>query len=452
MPKTVADSDNKPDDYLVLVAEDGTIYGLKQFTLYTEDGTNPGTAVSDTTTVNQNDVFFVRFDAEGAAATDAPVAAVDEDSLELAFQGTPDAETNTLTVNVRDDIKLDAATKLRDVVGAADAAVDYDIVVNLNGNTITQAAPNTFWAQANVTFVGGELEFTAEASETVNEATTFVATYPGYTLTITDTKIKVDTGSAIFVQQPGNVSGYDGEQVGSTLVMNNATIEAAGAYGVCTNASSATTDTPEVDITINNSTITVGSDKVAGTALFINVPSDVLVEDSTLTASYQAVVVRGGTLNLVDSTLTLTDGYADAAISSENFATEIGSFDSSVVATGFNGFVAGVTDAQTYRLAGLWTQGNGIPRGAIVVGNSSSTAYQYFSYVKLSGVTFNNGTMPKIVVGSHYGATAMGNATDGWNTMVTVDATGMGLGAEEIEFCFNTVHETVSTVGFVKAN
>ena len=451
MPKTVADSDIDAGDYLVLVAEDGTIYGLKQFTLYTEDGTNPGTAVSNTTTVNQNDVFFVRFDAEGAAATDAPVAAVNERSLELAFQGTPDAETNTLTVNVRDDIELNAATKLRDVVGAADAAVDYDIVVNLNGNTITQAAPNSFWAQANVTFVGGELEFTAEAGDNVNEATSFVLTYPGYTLTITDTKITVATGSAIFVQQPGNVSGYDGEQVGSTLVMNNATIEAAGAYGVATNATSAKGDTPEVDITITNSTITAGSKTVPGTALFINVPSDVLVEDSTLTASYQAVVVRGGTLNLVDSTLTLTE-YTDTVITSENFAEEIGTFDSTVVANGFNGYVEGVEDAQIYRLAGLWAQGNGIPRGAIVVGNSNSTAYQYFSYVKLSGVTFNNGTMPKIVVGSHYGATAMGNATDGWNTMVTVDATGMGLGAEEITYCFNTVRETVSTVGFVKAN
>ena len=175
------------------------------------------------------------------------------------------------------------------------------------------------------------------------------------------------------------------------------------------------------------------------------------MEDSTLTASYQAVVVRGGTLNLVDSTLTLTE-YTDTVITSENFAEVIGTFDSNVVANGFNGYVEGVADAQTYRLAGLWDQGNKIPRGAIVVGNSNSTAYQYFSYVKLSGVTFNNGTMPKIVVGSHYGATAMGNATDGWNTMVTVDATGMGLGAEEITYCYNTVLETVSTVGFVKAN
>lgn len=59
MPKKYQSSENTAGDYLVLVAEDGTIYGISDFTLYTEDATTPGNAVNGETTVNQdeNDPF-----------------------------------------------------------------------------------------------------------------------------------------------------------------------------------------------------------------------------------------------------------------------------------------------------------------------------------------------------------------------------------------------------------
>ena len=132
----------------------------------------------------------------------------------------------------------------------------------------------------------------------------------------------------------------------------------------------------------------------------------------------------------------------------------VGSVDKDVVDGAWEkGFVEGVTDVQTYRLAGVWGEGNALPRATIVVGNSSSTAYQYTSYVRLSGVTFENEDAAKIIIGSHYNKATMYNEeTKAYKTMVTVDATGMGLDASEIDTCYNTVHETVSTIGFVNAD
>ena len=455
MPKTVADSDNVAGDYLVLVAEDGTIYGLKQFTLYTEDGTNPGTAVSDTTTVNQNDVFFVRFDAEGAAATDAPVAAVDGTSLGVAFAGvvSTDPATNktTLTVDIANNIELEAGESLDAIIDAEGTTAADNYVVDLNGNTITQSADTQLATGKNLTFTNGTIAFTAESkdgdSSMINPEGAASLTLDGVTLTTA-------SGTAIYAED----TNADGARAYPTIMINNSTITAAGNYGVSTNAKNTVPgdDWQKFRITITNSTITVGSENVAGTALFINVPSDVRVENSTLNASYQAVIVRGGSLSLSNTTLNLTEYTADETVSAENYATMVGTVDTGVVtADGWkDGFVTGVTDLQSYRMAGVWGQGNALPRATIVVGNSNSTAYQYSSYVKLSGVTFNNGTMPKIVVGSHFSAATMGAGTaeSPYKTMVTVDATGMGLGAEEIEYCFNTVRDTVSTVGFVKAN
>ena len=469
--------------YLVLVDEDDKAYQFigddDKLTFYTEDGLTDAGKIpdidADTIKVNSNDIFFMSFPTTGAGVklpVAAPVTASDEPSLKLALNNNaPETvkengkDVTVLTVELAGNIDVDSIPQ----PVRTDAADIDRVVYDLNGHKLTTTQQTSFSATDDVVFQNGSIEFSKvmlNDNDTPGTSSDDYEDKAGASMALGEVgKLTLDNvtftaaGSGLFVA----TNAYADPDTGETdnyLTIKDSTLVIKGYFGVGTNATDSSAIVGSPKVTIEDSTITMNPDVygVGGmgdnkdnTALFINVPSDVLVEDSTLTASYQAVVVRGGTLNLVDSTLTLTE-YTDTVITRENFTEVIGTFDSTVVANGFNGYVEGVEDAQIYRLAGLWDQGNKIPRGAIVVGNSNSTAYQYFSYVKLSGVTFNNGTMPKIVVGSHYGATAMGNATDGWNTMVTVDATGMGLGAEEITYCFNTVRETVSTVGFVKAN
>ena len=76
--------------------------------------------------------------------------------------------------------------------------------------------------------------------------------------------------------------------------------------------------------------------------------------------------------------------------------------------------------------------------------------------MKFNGITFDiaNKDMPKLVVASYYNAKTMGDGTEGnaYETMVTVDATGMGLDASEITYCYNAVQQTIKTIGFVNAD
>ena len=481
-PKTVADSGNTVGEYLVLVAEDGTRYGLKAYKLYTEDGDDK-TAINleEGITVKQDDIFFVGID-EDTTATDAPVAAVDGTSLGMAFQGVADkvvsgTTTKTvLTVNVAQNIDLKPTESLDDIIDDAGNTVADEYVVDLNGHKITQSVATQLATSKNLTFTDGTIEFTATG---VDAASSMINPEGAASLTLDGVTLTTKSGTAIYVEdtKTGEKHAYP------TIVINNSTITAAGSYGVSTNAKNNIPDgeDEQISITITNSKISAGTadkvegDKVttkgvAGTALFINVPSDVKVEDSELTANYQVVVVRGGTLNMTDTKLTLLDNYKDeevkaddpttADVNENNFNAVLNSgngFNASKTEVGnFKDAIAGITDVQTYRLAGVWDQGNGIARGAIVVGNSNGDekAYQNTTFVKFNGITFDiaNKNMPKLVIASYYSAAKMGNATAGWNTMVTVDATGMGLDATEITYCYNAVQQTIKTIGFVNAD
>ena len=448
MPKKYQATGNEAGDYLVLVAEDGTIYGISDFTLYTEDATTPGNAVTADTTVNQDDVFFVRL-GEGNV-TDAPITAVDATSLTTAFAGTPvtvgtgaDAK-QVLSVDLGGDITLPATatgnekTTLNDLLNSVAEEVD-EVEVNLNGGTLTQAASTQFVPTKDVTFSNGELNFSATDK---GASSSLVNPEGDVTVTLDGVKMTTASGTAIYAEDKED--GYP------TIVINNSTIVSAGAYGVSTNAKNTATDADiMIDITITNSTISAGSDEVAGTALFINVPSNVTVKGCTLTANYQTVIVRGGTLNMSDTVLNLVEGYEDEEVTSDSYSTVVtGSKD--CAASAWQSYVTGINDLNMYRLAGIWEQGNGLARGAMVLGNSNKTSYQYETDVTISGITFNieDETMPKIVIASCYSDATMGNATEGWNTMVTVDATGEGLSASDITYTFNTVLDTVETIGF----
>ena len=437
MPKEVATSGNVAGDYLVLVAEDGTAYGLNAFDLYTEDATTPGNAVTDSTTVNQDDVFFVRVKNDGSA-TAAPVAAVDEPSLKMAFNGTPVEQadgTKLLNVTVSENISVESLPAFNE---EAD-----EVVVDLGGHKLT--AEKAYSVNGDVTYSNGSIEIT----EPAGAAAAFQANV-GCDVTFDNVEFK---GSGLLLM----TTGYAGTGTQSAVfTIKDSTLVCTGNYGVSTNASSADQEQAPVKLIIENSSITMNPDNLDttaatdNTALFINVPATVKVTGSTLNANRQVVVVRGGTLEMSNTTLNLKGEFKQYEVVASGAGADQYNFSSlgdTSIAT-IKAFAEGLT-LQDYRMSGLWGTGNEVPYGAIVMGNSSKTSYQYATNVTLaSDVVFNidNGDAKKIVIGSYYDTAIAGDAASP-KIAVTLRAVGLGLGVNDVEVCWNHLDSTISFFG-----
>ena len=132
----------------------------------------------------------------------------------------------------------------------------------------------------------------------------------------------------------------------------------AGTYAVGTNASGNLSD--NVSITLKDSEFSaagyMNNDRDTCTVM-INVPGTLDVDNCTVTGGRQAVVVRGGTANIVDSEIILSDLYAG-------------------------------TDAAKYDETN-WSSGNNLPMAALVVGNrvAPNGAYKYPATCSLQGTT-----------------------------------------------------------------
>ena len=306
------------------------------------------------------------------------------------------------------DITLGAAETIESLLtDRTDAAV----VVELNGNTITQSAKGTYTISAgsNVTFKNGELAFT---DKTAASNQCVLNPYGASKLTLDGVKLTTGTGMGIYAQYDASNNKHP------EIVINDSEIIAGGSYGIGTNAGNKTYSN-DVLLTVTNSTITAGSATVPGTALFINVPATVKVSGSTMNANYQVVVVRGGDVEIVNSTLNLLNTYTEDSVEvqmaawleeedntgkteAEAWAAVVGG-DTSI--STIKAYRYGFT-MQVYRLGGLWATGNGVPRAVITVGNSNTSAYQYTSKLTVSAsVEVNNETsFPNLVIGSYYGS------------------------------------------------
>ena len=295
--------------YLVVVDEDGNVYGLNAFKLYSEDSSTAAQINDKATTieVTQNDQFFVRFGTSDSAIPGVPVKADDSASLKQAFAKNPVVEdekgNKTVTVEVATDITLGAAETIESLLtDRTDAAV----VVELNGNTITQSAKGTYTINAgsNVTFKNGELAFT---DKTAASNQCVLNPFGDSKLTLDGVKLTTGTGMGIYAQYDASNNKHP------EIVINDSEIIVGGSYGIGTNAGNKTYSN-DVLLTVTNSTISAGSATVPGTALFINVPATVKVSGSTMNANYQVVVVRGGDVEIVNSTLNLLNTYTEDSV------------------------------------------------------------------------------------------------------------------------------------------
>ena len=425
--------------YLVLVGKDGTRYALTSFAIYPDSTSNTpaGTAGAEID-VAKTDKFFIDFG--GTRPAGLPVVAVDQYSLGLAFTngkvetvGTGDNAKKVFSVEVGADIPLDG-TSLKALFNTANitgvSKKDVYFEIDLGGHKITDSTTDRFVFGADdaksVKFSNGTLDFTATAEALGTKYNTVGASVSllkptGTTELILDKMTVKTNGSAVF-------AAYDGTgeaAVAPTVTITGSTITAKGAYGVATNASGITEKSGKGIINITDSKITSED-----AALFVNIPSTVTVKGSELTSKSQVVVVRGGTVNLENTKLTLAAGHVVEVVTEDEFNDLVGG-DLSITNSSFDaddalkGYASDLT-LQDYRLAGLWIDnGTAIARGAIVIGNSSAKSYQYETHLSMSGVTVDNKTtgesaVPDFVVASRY---KKENMMDGDKVKVMVSVT-----------------------------
>ena len=472
---SAADVDSLKGTYLVLKAADGTIYPISgDFYIYNESNQTGATnAINngvEKVQVEQNDIFFVGFGESGRPAG-LPVVAGDAASLEVAFDSNPIEKTGTaekpvytLTVDMAADKVIDLEDKtLSDIIDQTrmDGVNALDkIVVNMNGSKITQSAVGSFTSTVDVTFVGGELEFTVgrevqipgtDPIKTTSEATCMLVVAPeeGAKLTLDGMTITTENTSAILVQQPNNVDPEGSS--GGEVVIKNSKIVSGGSYGVGTNATAAVANQDELKITIENTDISFttaeGADPVPQNALFVNVPSTVKVSGSTFSANYLPVLVRGGDVTIASTKITLTDGYVDEEVEEKEFTSVVGG---EIAISTIKNWAYGVT-LQQYRMAGLWQTGIGVSRAVITIGNNSTTSYQYKTNVTLDeNVQLINETldaanvadrMPTVVIASYFADSTYKDAAGKAQVMVNVTAEEEVLGTPA--YCSNWIAGTV---------
>lgn len=325
------------------------------------------------------------------------------------------------------------------------------VVFDLNGNTLTMDLESADEPSKCVWLVQNELVFqNGNVVVESNDKGAFDVD-AGASLTMDNVVLRTDNNA--IRTDPTSTAGAE-------INLTKTTIYSEGNFGVATNANNVNNATTK-DVVINivdsyiymnpNAQNEAGKGNITdNTALFVNVPSKVTVDGSTLVANRQVVVVRGGTLEMSNTTLNLKGEFKQYEVVASGAGADQYNFSSlgdTSIAT-IKAFAEGLT-LQDYRMSGLWGTGNEVPYGAIVMGNSSKTSYQYATNVTLaSDVVFNidNGDAKKIVIGSYYDTAIAGDAASP-KIAVTLRAVGLGLGVNDVEVCWNHLDSTISFFG-----
>lgn len=231
-------------------------------------------------------------------------------------------------VRLTNDIEL-TALNFGNNAGSAEAPRSID----LNGNTLTIPTASSFnlGNGANVVISNGALELGVGDDAEANICNMYVKA--GATLTLKDVELHTGT-TGIYV---------DGMDATANIV--DSTIIADSGYGVSTNASSSKQN---VNINIINSTV-IGRDVGA----LINVPGTLTITDSVVQGGHVAVIVRGGTANITDSTI---HSIGDLKLASGN---------------------------SLYYFTASWGSGNHVAYAALTLGNASENSYKYPTTVTL---------------------------------------------------------------------
>ena len=385
--KTAANDDGV---YLVFVKGDD-VYPVKDgaFEFYTEDSAT-GTKVTESMKPTQDDQFFVRLTKKGTEATNAPVVAVNTDSFEYALKGAAVPGTDgktTLTITVGKSFTVEDTFTWN--ITAAD-----NYVLDLGGYTLTSEVAQLLTIGDNLTVKNGKFVFNAAGSGLK------IGSTDGISVTFDNVDLVFEKGEGLEIEVDENMAN---------VVFNNSSVTVnAGTKGIYTTGTVANTSNAvtlkDTDVTVVPST---GTKDTA--AMVIEVPVTVNVTGGTFTGTYQAIVVRAGTVTVDGATLdvkndkSVADDAIEDATDFEAIANDgdYGWGDNK----GWNQFAKDIT-LQEYRQHGIWTNGaeiNGLPRAAVVVGSSGDSAVKFSSTVKLTNITYANATYAKVVVGAYFG-------------------------------------------------
>ena len=250
------------------------------------------------------------------------------------------------------------------------------VVFDLNGNTLTMDLESADEPSKCVWLVQNELVF--QNGNVVVESNGNGAFDVDASASLTMDNVVLTTDNNAIRTDPTSTAGAE-------INLTKTTIYSKGKFGVATNANNVNNATTQ-DVVINivdsyiymnpNAQNEAGKGNITdNTALFINVPSKVTVDGSTLVANRQVVMVRGGDLEMSDSKLILEAATIDG-------------------------------DSLTMD----WADGNTAPRAAMLLGNknrasqtSGETAYQYKTTVILENVAFDVDAGDRtVVIASEY--------------------------------------------------
>ena len=165
-------------------------------------------------------------------------------------------------------------------------------------------------------------------------------------------RIYVSTGGSVKLDKVNLVTSGTGIlAIGNTAsveVINGSKIEADG---YCFGTNAASENNHNLKFVLKDSTFISTETKQFGTAVLINVPSEVTMEGCTVNGYCHGVIIRGGTATIKDTTIT-----NEVKIKTdENY------------------------------LNGAWKDGNKIPNAALVLGNRENISYNYITDVTLEG-------------------------------------------------------------------
>ena len=277
------------------------------------------------------------------------------------------------------DYALNNGSKVGDtIVVLKDCETSYftanrNRTLDLNGHDVEYTGAGVIICNAN----GGEFSIVDSTAEEGTQGGTFRVSgsrpgsaqvfevFNGATLNINNINVE-STGCFIYPRGKG-----------TTVNITNCDITSSGVYCVSTNASAATDAYYGVNINISGSSLKTNANDYDNCAVMFNVEGSLNIENSTIAGDRQAVLVRAGTANIVNSEITVTGNWLESL--------EAGTI------TGDNH-----TD-------GEWESGNEVPSAAIVVGNyyeNAAGAYLADATVNVenTAITSNGDDVPAVYV------------------------------------------------------
>ena len=322
-------------------------------------------------------IQYVRAEDKAAVTTVTFEADATEDQKEAAVaKAIKDAEAEGATsvyLTIPGDFKIGASDTTTFTEGEATVWQAYGItfsadssvkkiVFDLGDNKLTFAgtkvdekteakvgATYKITGEGSVIFSNGTIEFTAFTA----------AQNPTFGFNANTTELVFDhitatvKGSAAFAG-----FGSTGEEAFGTMTIKNSKITTEGYYVVSTNASKSASS--KVEINIIDSTLTSVQPDNDSVGIMFNVPGELNVSGSFVTADSQGMIIRGGDIKatIKDTEVTITDDC------SEENAAIYKAYESKD-----------------------WGSGNGVPMGAFVIGDRSTSYEVGLATVVLEEVT-----------------------------------------------------------------